>query len=108
MTNVQFVKHNGSYVGVVCEGHADYADFGEDIVCASISAIVGSTYLGLTQVLGIKAKITRRDDDGYVEIRLPKNISDDKLKDAQIIFETMKVSLLDICKGYPKNINVEV
>ncbi len=108
MTDVKFYKNNNLITGVVCKGHTGYAEYGKDIVCASISAIVGSACLGLTKVLGIKAKIKRKDVDGYIEIRLPKDISNENLLKAQIVFETMMVSLLDVQQGYPSNINVEV
>lgn len=108
MTNVQFIKHNDYIVGVVCKGHTGYAEYGKDIVCASISAIVGSACLGITNVLGINATIKRKDNDGYLELRLPKKLSDELVVKSQIIFKTMLVSLQDIQKGYPSNINVEV
>ncbi len=108
MTSVQFTKSHNQLVKVVCTGHTGYAEYGSDIVCASISAIVGSACLGLTQVLGIRAKIKRNDDDGYLEIGLPKNMDKQLADKAQVIMNTTLVSLLDIAKGYPSNIKVEV
>ena len=44
MTNITFhTTKTGDYRGFTCEGHAGYADYGQDIVCASISVLVINT-----------------------------------------------------------------
>ncbi|MDO4615037.1 MAG: ribosomal-processing cysteine protease Prp [Lachnospiraceae bacterium] len=44
MTKVTFYQDSdGAYMGFTCEEHAGYADEGEDIVCAAISALVFNT-----------------------------------------------------------------
>ena len=41
MTTITFSKNqDGSYLGFDCFGHAGYAQAGDDIVCAGISALV--------------------------------------------------------------------
>lgn len=40
MIRVQVVKENGHYRKFMIDGHAGYADFGEDIICAAVSALV--------------------------------------------------------------------
>lgn len=40
MIRVQAVKEHGQYKRFTIEGHAGYADPGEDIVCAAVSALV--------------------------------------------------------------------
>ncbi len=39
MTKIQFFKRDGVYYGFEEIGHADYADAGQDIVCAALSAM---------------------------------------------------------------------
>ena len=108
MTTVKFIKQNDKYVGILCEGHTGYAEHGQDIVCASISSICGALVLGITQVLKIKANVAQDDNRGYLQLRLPKKIDEAKLDDAQVLFETTHIALLDLQSGYPTNINVEV
>lgn len=44
MTRVEIIRsRDGSYQSFLCRGHAGYAEEGEDIVCAGISAIVINT-----------------------------------------------------------------
>ena len=39
MTKVVFFRSAGSYYGFEEQGHADYADAGQDILCAALSAM---------------------------------------------------------------------
>lgn len=43
MIYVQTVKENGHYKKFIIDGHAGYAEEGEDIVCAAVSALVINT-----------------------------------------------------------------
>lgn len=43
MIQVQAVKENGCYKKFMIDGHAGYAEMGEDIVCAAVSALVINT-----------------------------------------------------------------
>lgn len=43
MIQVQTIKENGHYKKFMISGHAGYADEGEDIVCAAVSALVINT-----------------------------------------------------------------
>ena len=108
MTNVVVTKQNGNIVKVVCSGHSGYAEFGSDIVCASISSIVQTAVLGLIKVLKLKIKLNRKNDAGYIEFELPKNISKNLMHDAQIILGTMLEGLKDLSEGYSKYIKLEV
>ena len=39
MTRIKFLKKNGVYYGFEENGHSGFADSGEDILCAAISAM---------------------------------------------------------------------
>lgn len=95
-------------MGIECSGHTGYDDFGKDVLCATISGIVQSTYLGLSQVLGINVKLQRNIDNGYIKFELPKNIEDNNFKESQILLQTLYISIEDLCKGYSKYISMEV
>ena len=43
MIEVQALKEKGHYKSFHIQGHAGYADAGEDIVCAAVSALVINT-----------------------------------------------------------------
>ena len=44
MISVVITKHNDEYSGIEFNGHAGYADSGEDIVCAAVSVLVINTF----------------------------------------------------------------
>ncbi len=52
MIRVQTVKENGHYKKFIICGHADYADEGEDIVCAAVSALVINTVNSIEKFTG--------------------------------------------------------
>lgn len=39
MTKITFFKREGVYYGFREEGHADYSEFGDDILCSALSAM---------------------------------------------------------------------
>ena len=51
MVNVTVFTEQGIPVGFELTGHADQGAYGEDIVCAGISAITQTALLGITDVL---------------------------------------------------------
>ena len=108
MNKVTFYTRNNTYVGLTSEGHADYSEYGIDIVCSAISSITQSLALGILEVLNIKAKYNIDEDRGYLELRLP-DIKDERILDnTQVLFKTAYLALKDFQKGYPSNIKVEV
>lgn len=105
MTNIKFYKCKNEYFKIEATGHTGYALSGEDILCASVSSILQSGALGLKKVLKLKPQIVKNDNDGYILIELPIN---QNLKQAQVLFETMFVSLKDLQSGYSDYIKLEV
>lgn len=71
MTAIIVEKANGKILSVEASGHTGYAESGEDIVCAALSAIIQTAALGLTEVAKIAATIDRNDEDGYFRLTLP-------------------------------------
>ena len=49
MTNINVTMENG-HVSIDIAGHADYAPYGQDIVCSAISTIVQTAILGLEAI----------------------------------------------------------
>lgn len=108
MTNIKFIKDkNNNYISLIVSGHTGYGEYGQDILCASISSIACSGVLGITKVLKIKADVVKKDDEGYLKILMPSNLDKEKLQLSNIIFETMNVSFKDLMKGYNKYIKLE-
>ena len=84
---------------IIITGHANFADYGKDIVCASASSIV---------ITSINACI--RLDDEYLEYQEKEgNITIKIHKDNEncaLIIENMLKMLEELALTYPKNIEV--
>ena len=80
-------------------GHAKYADYGKDIVCAAVSAVTNMVLIGLNEKLRLKLKF-EKSDGGYIKVELPVNIEIKKMQAAQILLESMVTEFFDIESSY--------
>ena len=78
-------------------GHANYADYGKDIVCASASSIVITSINALLKI--DDKSVSVNEHSGYLKAELISN--DDN---CQKIFENMIDLLQELSNNYPKNI----
>ena len=82
-------------------GHADYDEYGKDIVCSSVSSIVTTTVNGIYEIdkeyLNVDAK-----EDGNMKITILK---EDKICDKLI--KNMLALLSELEESYPENIKVK-
>lgn len=85
---------------ITISGHANFADYGKDIVCASTSAIVTTSVNDMFVVN--KDSFTYSDDGNQLIIKI--------LKDDLLIlklFNNLIELLKNLEKDYPKNIKIE-
>ena len=68
MTKIVFFRSGGSFYGFEEQGHADYADAGEDVLCAALSAM---TMLIINTVeVAYASDIDYDIDEGATNIRV--------------------------------------
>lgn len=108
MTKVSIVRKNKSISVIECDGHTNYGEKGEDIVCAALSSIVQTAVLGILQVAGVQVKMEREDKRGYLKIVIPENLSSEKQKEVDIITNTMLLGVADLNEGFSDFIELEV
>ena len=84
---------------ILISGHAGMADYGKDIVCASVSSIV---YTTINAIAKINDRAIEVKDDESMEIKV---ISNDEITSSLI--SNMMDLLKDLESDYPKNINVK-
>jgi uncharacterized protein YsxB (DUF464 family) len=86
---------------IIIKGHAGYADYGKDIVCASVSSMVITTVNAIARLR--QNDITCNQDDGFVEIIVNTHDS---------ITDTLLLNLIDLLKElekqYKKNIKINI
>ena len=90
-----YIKHNH----IVFSGHAMFADYGKDIVCAAVSSIVITSINGILR-LNDKAISYKLTDEGMII-----DILDDNLE-TRVLTENMISLLKELEKKYGKNIKI--
>ncbi len=71
MTKVTFYQNSDNQcTGFHVEGHAGYADAGEDIVCAGISALVINTVNSIEELTDDKFTLHANQKTAAIELRL--------------------------------------
>lgn len=105
MTKIElFRTGEGQICGFDASGHAGYADHGEDIVCAAISAITQTALLGLME--GLRIDVEYSITDGNVYLQLPDDLDDIKAQYAHVILDTMRLGLLSLSQEQPRYVVV--
>ena len=108
MTSVKVKRESGHIVSVESDGHTDYGEEGEDIVCAALSSVIQTAALGLFRIAGIReVKLERDDRASKFAIRIGKLNETDR-HDADMILETMLAGIADLHEGFSKYIKLEV
>ena len=102
MVRVTVIREQGTPVGFELAGHADQGAYGEDIVCAGISAITETALLGITDVLKLDAAWTR--EDGHLVCELSRDMAGEDLEKAAVVFNTMIAGLTSLQQAYPKSL----
>ena len=99
MTTIIIGKdRNGAYREITCLGHAGYADFGKDIVCAAVSVLVINTINALEELAGEHFVTTVREEEGYIQCRFESPLQEKSV----FLLDAMVYGLNNIRKEYGK------
>lgn len=100
MICVKIKKENEKIREIIVEGHAEYDEYGKDIVCAGVSSAI---YFSLNLIEKLNLKVTYKLDEGYT---LLVNDANDLVVDK--IFETLEYTFNDLKENYPKYITIKI
>ena len=97
MIQVTVLKnHNGQYTGFSCCGHAGFADMGNDIVCAGVSALVINTVNAISAYTNEKISVESDEDTGMINLRFLHLAG----HDAQLLMKSLVLGLQGIQQAY--------
>ena len=99
---VLYTAEGGQVTGFLCAGHAAYADEGQDIVCAAVSALTETCVNALERVAHVKPAV--RVGPGFLAARLPEDALN---QDAKTLLNGMTVGLRDIAAQYPDHFRLD-
>ena len=74
MITITVKKRNGNYLEFVSKGHAGYAEEGQDIVCAAVSALIINTVNSLEKFTDDKFDV--QEKDGYVSFHFTAPVTE--------------------------------
>lgn len=98
MTGITVLYHNGRIVGFEAKGHSGYAEHGEDIVCAAVSALTQTAVIGISELTECPAKTDI--SDGKLLLKLDHSVECKDFEKAQLILGTMLLGLRSIEQEY--------
>lgn len=104
MVEVSFIKTNRGFEEFHLKGHADYNP-GNDIVCASISALSYALLGALDNTKGLN-KRNVHIEPGRLDIEINPFLLSKEQEIVDQIFKTILIGLLQIEKQYPEHIKI--
>ena len=104
MTKCEFFTEDDRITGFSVSGHSGYAEQGQDIVCAAISAVVTMAEATINDVCGAKAKVRVKEEDARITLTLPASCDEEET--VQAVLAGMMVTLMNLRDDYPDYIEV--
>lgn len=99
MVKINVIKNGDRITTITIKGHANYDEFGKDIVCSSVSSIVATTVNGILSI-----------DSSYIEYTVENgNVTIKVMTDDEICFKLLENMLMlfsELSEKYPKNIKI--
>ena len=89
-------NQNEQYIGFECIGHAGYAEAGEDIVCAAVSALVINTINSVEQLVSDEFELVTEQESGRIDFSLKDGYSEKSL----LLIQSLILGLQGIQKNY--------
>ncbi len=100
MTRVEAGFDGDRITSLTVKGHTGYAEAGEDLVCAAVSAVTQTAVLGI-KAFSPTASIRIDEERALIEMTLS-----DESESAQAILKTALLGLEDIAAGMPEFVKV--
>ena len=94
MITIKVRKKNGSYEEFISKGHAGYAEAGQDIVCAAVSALIITTVNSLEKFTDDKFDV--QEKDGFVSIHFRNGLSERGM----LLMDSLLLGLTEIAGSY--------
>ena len=107
MTTVAFFRSpTYGLIGFEASDHSGYAEEGEDIVCAAVSALTQAALNGLVNVVKAPVMYDVDDEKAILTACLTPECTKELLEKSQIILQTLLEALQAIARDYPRNVRI--
>ena len=98
MIKVNIIKKNNDIEKIIMSGHAEYADYGKDIVCSAASSIAITTVNAILKI-NEKAITVKEDDDVVLNVINHDDVTDKLINNMIDLLEELE-------SQYKKNIKI--
>lgn len=103
MLEVIFYRDEGDRLaGISAHGHADFAEYGEDVVCAAVSAVLQAARLGLEEHARVDLEV--RQAPGELRLRWPE--TGRGLDSVDAIVATAELAVAEIARRFPDHVRL--
>ncbi|MDE6456542.1 MAG: ribosomal-processing cysteine protease Prp [Dysosmobacter sp.] len=106
MTRVTFHTEAGRITGFEARGHSGWAEAGEDLLCASITAAVTLVAPTVNDVLGLAAEVRTDEKKALLSLRLPCGLGPVAESTCQSLLTGLMLYFTMLHDEYPENIEV--
>lgn len=100
MIRVTFYKNKkNEYLGFQLKGHAGFAEYGQDIVCAAVSALSINTVNSIDSLTDDKIKVKTDEKKGFLSLKFLSPVS----SGSEILLDSLSLGI----KGIIEDNNTE-
>ncbi|MHC5215859.1 ribosomal-processing cysteine protease Prp [Enterococcus sp. LJL128] len=84
----------GQIVSFEIAGHAEAAEFGEDVICAAVSVLAVSTVNGIEALAGFEPIVDADEaEGGYMYVEMLSDVNQEQTNISQILLENLLLGL---------------
>jgi uncharacterized protein YsxB (DUF464 family) len=105
MIQVNVKKAADRILSFEMSGHANFAEHGQDLVCAGASAVSFGTVNAILELTGIEPDITQ-EESGLLKVVFPDDLDKETDGQVQLLVKAMIVSLNTIEQDYGEYIKI--
>ncbi|PMC37174.1 ribosomal-processing cysteine protease Prp [Bacillus sp. UMB0899] len=107
MINARIYRSNeGLITSFTLSGHAEFDEYGKDLVCAGASAVTFGAVNAVLSLTNIEPQIDQGGEGGFLQVKLPSTLDQSISDKVQLLLEGMVVSLQTIERDYGQYISV--
>ena len=109
MIKIEIQRQKNKIIYFEIKGHANFSEYGEDVICAAVSSVGQMTVNGLIETLKLKKKLKFVEEDGYISCDLKNSgLTDDEIEKSEILIQSMYSYLKAVEESYGKYVEIRV
>lgn len=109
MIKARFTRDaHGNLVKFKLTGHADAGEYGQDIVCAAVSAVSIGAVNGIEALAGFTPNVDADEvNGGHLQLVIDQELTGEQMHITQILLENLELSMQSIAESYGDYVQIE-